>query len=452
MIYPAHAFGGDINNKNDAFLSAPIGTGPFKVDSFTPNDAAAFSANENYREPNKPFFATVAFKGGGDAVSAGRAVVQTGEYDYAWNVQAEPEVLAEIQSSGDKGTLLQKVDTTVESFYINFTDPNAEVDGQRSEKNTPNPVLSDKAVREALNVSIQRELISEQFYGDGQLAESNVLAGNPFFTSPNTSWEFNLEEAAQILDEAGWALDGDVRKKDGVELALTYATPINQVRQKTQQVVKADLESIGFKVELVQIDPGVFFDGSAGNEQNFQHFYWDIATISSGPPSSIPVSWVNKWYAGPDGENISQASNEWTAAEHPALAERRLRRALRGAAGDHHAGGRPANPDRDQRPRDQRGGGDPDRAAGHSSTRSPTGCGSRTSATRTASRRRTGTSRTGTWPSKASTRFAMHREPPDVATRPGVLCAKTQTSKMPVVIACTHRPGVTRRGRPRVDP
>ena len=37
-----------------------------------------------------------------------------------------------------------------------------------------------------------------------------------------------------------------------------------------------------------------------------------MATISSGPPSSIPVSYVNKWYAGPDGENISQASNQWT--------------------------------------------------------------------------------------------------------------------------------------------
>ena len=105
-------------------------------------------------------------------------------------------------------------------------------------------------MRDALNVAIDRELISEQFYGDGELAEANALAGNPFFVSPNTSWEFNLEAAAQFLEEGGWTLDGDVRTKDGVELALTFATPINQVRQKTQQVIKADLESIGFKVEL----------------------------------------------------------------------------------------------------------------------------------------------------------------------------------------------------------
>ncbi len=312
VIYPAHAFGNDPANRNDEFLSFPIGTGPFKVETFAPNDAATFSMNENYREPNKPFFSAVNFKGGGDEVSAGRAVVQTGDFDFAWNVQAEPEILQQLRDSGEQGTILQKVDTTVEAFYLNFSDPNTEVDGERSHKDTPHPFFTDKAVRDALNVAINRELISEQFYGDGELAESNILAGNPFFDSPNTSWSFDLEEAARILEEAGWTLDGDVRKKDDVELSLVYATPINSVRQKTQQVVKVDLESIGFKVELAQIDPGIFFDGSAGNDQSLQHFYWDIATISSGPPSSIPVSYVNKWYAGPDGENISQASNEWT--------------------------------------------------------------------------------------------------------------------------------------------
>ena len=312
IIYPAHVFGDDPTNKNDEFLSFPIGTGPFKVDTFSPNDAATFSANENYREPNKPAFATVVFKGGGDALSAGRAVVQTGDYDYAWNVQAEPEVIAELEANGTTGKILLSVGTTVEGLYINFSDPNVEVDGQRSEKNTPNPIFSDKAVREALNVAINRELIADQFYGGAEYAESNALTGFEYFTSPNTSWTFDLEEAARILDEAGWTLDGDVRKKDDVELAISFASPINQVRQKTQQVIKSDLESIGFKVELVQVDSAVFFDSAAGNDQNSAHFFWDLAMWSSGPPSAIPVAFLDKWYAGPDGENIAQASNGWS--------------------------------------------------------------------------------------------------------------------------------------------
>ena len=74
----------------------PIGTGPFKVKEFRANDVITFSANEHYRDPNKPAFATATFKGGGDAASAARAVLETGEFDYAWNLQVEPEVLTQM--------------------------------------------------------------------------------------------------------------------------------------------------------------------------------------------------------------------------------------------------------------------------------------------------------------------------------------------------------------------
>jgi peptide/nickel transport system substrate-binding protein len=105
--------------------------------------------------------------------------------------------------------------------------------------------------------------------------------------------------------------DGDVRTKDGVELSINYAASVNQVRQKTQAVVKGDLESIGFRVELVQVDATSFFDTSGGNEQNLNHFYWDMAMWSSEPSSLIPITWMANWYAGPDGANISQAENDW---------------------------------------------------------------------------------------------------------------------------------------------
>jgi len=71
----------------------PIGTGPFVVKEFRANDVVVLEANPNYRDPNKPFFAEVILKGGGDAASAARAVLETGEADYAWNLQVEPEIL-----------------------------------------------------------------------------------------------------------------------------------------------------------------------------------------------------------------------------------------------------------------------------------------------------------------------------------------------------------------------
>ena len=47
----------------------PIGTGPFVVTEFRPNDVIQYKANENYRDPSKPAFATITFKGGGDATA-----------------------------------------------------------------------------------------------------------------------------------------------------------------------------------------------------------------------------------------------------------------------------------------------------------------------------------------------------------------------------------------------
>ncbi len=311
-LYPAHAFDNDPTNRNEAFLSNPIGTGPYVVESFTPNDEARFIPNENYREPNKPYFSRVHLKGGGDAIGTGRAVVQTGEADYAWNVQAEPELIQEINSNGEYGQLVGAQTTNVEIIYLNFSDPNTEVDGQRSHKDTPHPVLTDPAVREAISLGIDRALIAREFYGEEESATPNVLAGNDVFKSPNTSWTFDLEKAAQVLEDGGWILDGDVRKKDDVELSLNYVAAVNSVRQKTQAVVKSSLESIGFRIELDQVDSSVFFDNSAGNEQNTSHFYNDMMMWSNGSGSAISPGFMLSWYTGPNGENIAQQENDWT--------------------------------------------------------------------------------------------------------------------------------------------
>ncbi len=69
----------------------PIGTGPFMVTDFKVNDVVTLAANPNYRDPAKPAFATMTLKGGGDAAAAARAVLETGEFDYAWNTQINPE-------------------------------------------------------------------------------------------------------------------------------------------------------------------------------------------------------------------------------------------------------------------------------------------------------------------------------------------------------------------------
>ncbi len=317
-VYPKHVLDvDDAKAAHDAFLLNPVGTGPYKIESFTPNDQAIYIINENYRDPNKPFFSKVNLKGGGDAASAARAVLQTGDYDFAWNLQVEPDILAELEKGG-KGTVEVIPGTSVERIEIQFADPTTEVDGQRAEKSTVNPTMGDKAVRQALNLAVQRDVISTQLYSGepGEPPTANILTGIAAMTSPNTSWEFNLDEAKKILDEAGWAQSGDVRAKDGVELNITYVTSINPVRQKTQAIIKQALDEVGFRTELRQVDAAVYFDGSPGNDQNINHFYNDLQMYTNNATTPIPIAYMIGWYAGPDGENLAQASNNWNGQNY----------------------------------------------------------------------------------------------------------------------------------------
>ena len=310
-IIPAHVYGDDPTNRNEEYDVNPIGTGPFVIESLSPNDQVTLVMNENYWQPNAPYFSNIFVKGGGDAASAARAVVQTGEYDYAWNLQVEPAVLEEMMGDDARGRIETVLGTSVERIHINFSDPHTEVNGQRSEMNTPHPFLTDPAVRQAMNKAVDRQTIADEFYGFGQPPTPNILTGVEIFESPNTEWEFNLEAAAQLLEDAGWVMDGDTRAKDGVQLQITFATSVNQVRQKTQAVIKRDFEEIGIAVQLEQIDAGIYFGGESGNEQNINHMYWDISMYTNNPTSTIPVSFFTSWYAGPDGSNIAQESNGW---------------------------------------------------------------------------------------------------------------------------------------------
>src|SRR6202000_2833564 len=101
-IIPKHhfeAYKGAKSREAPANLK-PVGTGPYKFVSFSPGDLVRGEIFNDYHMPNRPFFDTIEMKGGGDAVSAARAVLQTGEYDYAWNMQVEDEILKRLEEAG----------------------------------------------------------------------------------------------------------------------------------------------------------------------------------------------------------------------------------------------------------------------------------------------------------------------------------------------------------------
>ena len=313
VVLPRHILEGGDQSVTDAFRSKPIGTGPYIVEEFSANDQVTYVINENYRFPNKPYFERVLLKGGGDAQAAARASIQTGEFDYGWNLAVEPDLLAGMESPDNPGELVVYGGLTIERMNINFSDPNTEVDGQRSEMNTPNPVMGDLAVRQAIRLATNRELMSSEFYfgPPEEPAVQNVLSGIPAMESPNTELVYDPDAAMALLDEAGWVMDGEYRAKDGVPLRIVHYTTVSPVRQKIQAVFQQNMKDIGIEVSIESVDSAIFFDNAAGNDQNNTHFYQDINQFASGVGAPPPVSYMIRWYSGADRREVAQASNGW---------------------------------------------------------------------------------------------------------------------------------------------
>lgn len=276
----------------------PHGTGPFRVTDFRANDVVSYEANPHYREADKPAFATVTLKGGGDAASAARAVLETGEFDYAWGMLVEPEILAQMKAAG-RGKLVAAFGPSVERIEVNFSDPSASKGAARSTLEAgPHPFLSDPAVRRALSLAIDRDLIVEVGYGEAGRPTCNVLPAPQIYASSNVDWclKQDVEQAKKLLDEAGWKPGADgVRAKDGVRLSLLYQTSTNSVRQGTQALVKDMWAQIGVETELRNIDASVYFGGDPASPDTAQKFYADVQMYTDNFPGTDPERYMANW-------------------------------------------------------------------------------------------------------------------------------------------------------------
>jgi len=325
MIIPKHlfeAFKGGKSREAPNNLK-PVGTGPFRFVDFKPGDIVRAEMNPNYHIPNRPFFDQLEMKGGGDAISAARAVIQTGEYDYAWNMQVEDDILKRLEQGG-RGRADIVAGGNIEHIQLNNTDPWKDVDGERSSIKTTHPFLTDPAVRQALNLLVDRASVQEQIYGRTGIATANFLNAPSRFVSKNTKWEFNVDKANQILDAAGWKRGADgIRTKDGKKLKLVYQTSINAPRQKNQAIVKQAAAKAGIDMELKSVTASVYFSSDAANPDTYTHFYTDIqmyTTTMTSPDAEFFMNQFTSWEVA-SKENKWQGRNitRWRSEEYDKL-------------------------------------------------------------------------------------------------------------------------------------
>ena len=269
---------------------APLGTGPYRIVSFRPGEGVSYERNLHYRG-DRPYFDRVEIVGDGTAEEAARAVLGTGEADFAWNLQIAPETLAAL-AGGGLGSVATAFAGDTERIVINYANPDPALGEDRSEHlggANPHPFLTFAPITQALSMAIDRARIASELYGSAAAPTCNLVPGPERYvsTSNDACLTQDIEGARALLDEHGVIdTDGDgVREYEGVALRITYQTSTNAIRQATQALVREWWAELGIETTLVDHDAGVFFGGDpvADAAETYRRFFADVQMYTTGP-------------------------------------------------------------------------------------------------------------------------------------------------------------------------
>ena len=309
MLVPRHLFApfSGAKSREAPTNLKPVGTGPFKFTDFKPGDTVRGELNAGYHQPNRPYFDSIEIKGGGDAPSAARAVLQTGEFDYAWNLLVEDEVLKRMEAGG-KGRVVISPGGATEALFLNCTDPTVDVDGERSHISTRHPVFSDPVVRQAMALLVDRQGVQDFIFGRAGLATANFINNPVRFRSSNRKFEFNVDKANALLDGAGWKRGADgIREKGGRKLKLLYQTSINSSRQKVQAIIKQACQKAGIDLELKSVVASVYFSSDVGNPDTYGKFYADMQSYNTSQGRPDPERHLQRFASW----EVASKANKW---------------------------------------------------------------------------------------------------------------------------------------------
>ena len=296
--------------------TAPLGAGPYRIVEFTPDAAAVYERNPFYWG-ERPYYDRVVLRGGGEAAEAARAVLATGEADFGWNLQVEPETLAALEAAG-LGRVTAGFGSQIERIVVNQTNPAPALGAARSEYRdgaNPHPFLTFTPIPQALSLAVDRAAIAG-LYGFAARPVCNLVAAPPDYASAanDECLAPDLDGAKRLLDAHGVTdNDGDgVREYRGVPLHLTFQTTANPLRQETQELLRGWWRQLGIETELLAHDAGVFFGGDpAVAEESYRRFLADLQMFTDG-------SGVDPQQALAAGlcRNIQSQANGWAGSNN----------------------------------------------------------------------------------------------------------------------------------------
>jgi peptide/nickel transport system substrate-binding protein len=307
-IYPRHRYDADrfkddpnglaeLFNKHPDNL-APVGTGPFKFEKWEKGKSLsvvrsdkywAQSAKLPYWKPEQPYLDRIEWVIINNK-AASLKELQNGKIDVDFDIEQDTFVAPDTNTPEFKAKFVRARHLEAMITYIGW--------------NCERPFFKDARVRKAMTLLIDRQKILDQMhYGLGVMISGAEFIYGPGYDRSIQPHPYDVKAAKKLLREAGWVdHDGDgVIDKDGVKFEFEYL--IHNARdyhQKVADIVKANIEQAGIKVNIKKIDWQVFSDHARDHK-------FDAIRYAVGIPDPLEPDPYQHWHssqAKERGDNI----------------------------------------------------------------------------------------------------------------------------------------------------
>jgi len=221
--------------------NAPVGSGPYRFVSFDEGDVIRLQSNNDYwgGAPNIP---RIQIKVVTDN-STRQAELMSGEVDLAYNAQFDPETLRALGRRHDMQVVIG------DGASIGYLGVNV----------SPNSLLSNQKLRQAVAYGIDRDLIIHRLLRDQARNANGIMPPEHWaYDSSVKVYDHDPERAKKLLDEAGFGdPDGDGPRS---RLTLTMLTTTTQLSRNIAAIMQDQLRRAGIQLELQSLEPATLFD------------------------------------------------------------------------------------------------------------------------------------------------------------------------------------------------
>ncbi len=230
-IMPQHIYSKGPIRKNPANIKA-IGSGPFKVVEYNAGKSFILKRFDKFMRPGRPYLDRFIGKKN-VSPSSSLIAVSRGEA-HSLGFVGDPQMVAKLKKEKNLMVTSQGYEAVASVSFLEF--------------NLRKKYVKDKKVRQAIAYAIDREFITKRLHrGLTHKATGPIHSSSPYYTGNINQFDFNLDKANQLLDEAGYK-----RQSNGMrfELNLIYMPALPYGQKMIAEYMKPQLKKIGIKINL----------------------------------------------------------------------------------------------------------------------------------------------------------------------------------------------------------